>query len=219
MNVPEKFITRPTDVVLVGDIHGNFKQIIKTAHKHKNQLVIQIGDFGIGFSKNPKPKFPENLRFIRGNHDDPAKCQINPHYLGDFGFIPELDLFYVSGAWSIDEAKRVEGVDWWRDEQLNARQMNEAFDLYAKTKPKFVVSHDCPLFLYQEMNYTNKPMIQGGDYSTPKFLESMWNYHRPAMWLYGHHHHYFTKNVKGTRFICLAATDKNSVSKEIVRMK
>ena len=199
--------------MFLGDVHAKFGEAIKIADRHKNRTVIQVGDLGLGFTNNPNPKFPDNFRFIRGNHDDPALCRAHPNYLGDYGYVPELDLFYLGGAWSIDYHLRTEGVSWWRDEELNSKQLNDAFDLYSKVHPKFVVTHDGPLFLYAGLTNTGK-LFPDGKYSTPTALEHFWEFWQPKYWLFGHHHKSFQTQEKGTTFICLKELEKCELSTE-----
>ena len=172
--------------------------------------MIQVGDLGIGFTKNPQPQFPANLRFIRGNHDNPELCQTHPQYLGDYGYDPETEIFWLGGAWSIDASSRLEGRDWWRNEELSAPQIRDAFELYANSHPKIVVTHDCPMFLYDRITNTGK-VFDDGKYSTPTALEAMWNFHQPRYWFFGHHHKSFTSNEKGTRFMCLKELEKAGI--------
>jgi len=44
------------------------------------------------------PELPPEHKFIRGNHDDPKFCREHPNYLGNFGYLPDDELFFVSGA-------------------------------------------------------------------------------------------------------------------------
>jgi len=105
----------------LGDAHGQFGWWKKVISRDYCKSSIQLGDFGIGFleredttrnyverngekrSYHPDGVDPEKHKFIRGNHDDPAICRESPHYLGDYGFIEKLNLFYISGALSIDK--------------------------------------------------------------------------------------------------------------------
>jgi len=124
---------------------------------------------------------------------------VNPRYLGEFGMIG--DLFFASGAWSIDRAWRTEGIDWWQDEELSAAQMREAFELYVEKKPRVVVTHDAPSSLFEK----GGPMALA-DFSpsaTAQFLERCFEEHQPELWIFGHHHRSRDFELRGTRFRCL----------------
>ena len=185
-------------VTFQGDAHGKLRSLAK-----RDNPVIQVGDLGVGFvsptALHHKVNSREDFWFIRGNHDSPEECRKNPRYLGEFGVID--DLFFASGAWSIDQAWRTEGRDWWRDEELSTKQMDEAYELYLKSKPRVVVTHDAPASLFEKggpmelVNFTAS--------ATAKFLENCFTEHQPELWIFGHHHRSRDFKFRGTRFRCL----------------
>lgn len=186
-------------ITFQGDAHGKLDRLAQCDHP-----VIQVGDLGIGFvspvAEYHKVSKRDDLWFIRGNHDCPELCRANPRYLGEFGVID--DLFFASGAWSIDQAYRIEGQSWWRDEELSSAQMNEAFDLYVKNKRRVVVTHDAPASLVE----SGGPMELNPFYpsSTAIFLQAVFEAHAPEIWIFGHHHLSRDFVFKETRFRCLA---------------
>ena len=95
---------------IIGDIHGHIGPYI-------NLLVdcdasIQVGDFGYGFINEPAERLVSDIhesgdhKFIRGNHDDPAKCKVAPGWIQD-GLVRN-DVMFIGGAWSIDWHLRTE---------------------------------------------------------------------------------------------------------------
>jgi len=191
------------NIKFIGDIHGCYNHYKQLAYGYDG-ITIQVGDFGLGFGM-PPPEIDEGNFFIRGNHDDPTKCKEHPNYLGDFGYVKEEDLFFLGGADSIDKALRVEGVSWWRDEQLTYNQFSDALDLYRKVKPKIVVTHDCPIEIKKgciRPEYSNDEWT-----STQQALQVMWQYehHKPDLWIFGHYHpkQIKTFRLEGTKFVCL----------------
>ena len=119
-------------MLLIGDVHGDivkYQRLIK-----RGRSSIQVGDLGLGFPGRDSVRMtnmfrlmdsrPENHLYhkvMRGNHDNPDTFKghewtdghgkthkIPPlnSYLGDFGYLPDLDLFFVGGAFSIDQAWR-----------------------------------------------------------------------------------------------------------------
>ena len=185
-------------VTFQGDAHGKLARLAKPGHP-----VIQVGDLGAGFVSptafREKVSKREDFRFIRGNHDDPAICRRDPRHLGDWGAAGGV--FWVSGAFSIDRAWRVEGRDWWPDEELSAAQMRDAFDAYAEAKPRLVISHDGPACLFDGGPMA---MMFYGPSATATLLQAMFERHRPEAWIFGHHHVSRDFMLKGTRFRCLA---------------
>jgi len=185
-------------MIIVGDIHGRFKELNAIARKHKKETIVQIGDFGFGFGglfELDASLIESNIRFFRGNHDNPALCNAHPGCLGDFGVFENL--FFVAGADSIDKDMRVEGRSWWRDEELTIQQFNEAIDLYSQAKPETVLTHDCPQSITRD--YFGIPEAS----RTRQGLQAMLDIHRPKLWIFGHHHRHFVKKDDECVFRCL----------------
>lgn len=193
-------------MIFMGDTHGNFDQIEEVCQKYPVEPVVHVGDVGLGFGEEwlPDPDtFPANFHFIRGNHDNPEKCRTYTSYLGDFGYNDSLELFYISGADSIDKEYRTEGRSWWKDEMLSTTQMMEAADLYLQIKPDVVMSHTCPLFVANMIVTVRRATYM------EKRMEAMWNIHQPKYWVFGHWHPEmgFNAEIRGTRFIGLACNE------------
>ena len=183
-----------------GDVHACFDRYINDASEV--DFSIQVGDFGIGFEtdKNPIPILNPNHRFIRGNHDNPSKCYGHPNWIADGHYDETTGIFFVGGAESTDKNNRVEGYDWWRDEELTIVQINTIIDDYERIRPSVVVSHDCPThsFYFPEFSSNTR---------TRRALDAMFEIHAPKLWVHGHHHQSIDRIVNNTRFVCV---DKNS---------
>jgi hypothetical protein len=180
-------------VTFQGDVHGEFQRLAHVRNP-KLPLVIQVGDLGLGFPKEiatTVDRFvskPKNFRFIRGNHDNPSTCRNNPNYLGEFGTYGEI--FFISGAWSIDKEWRMPGLTWWDEEELTFMQQRDCLDLYASVRPRVVVTHECPAFIHP--NYAPN--------STSRFFDHLWALHKPEIWIFGHHHECIDMHLDRTRF-------------------
>jgi len=202
-------------MVLVGDVHGEFVGLKEIIFRHRDKIVIQLGDLGIGFNaKRVNPAWfldinqpyttnyltnfefdPRRFRFIRGNHDNPGACRIHKNYLGEYGMYK--DVFYISGAWSIDRDCRTEGVDWWADEELTIKQGYEALEMYKENKPDIVISHDCPTLI---LNRLHAHVVET---RTGQLLDAMLREHKPKHWYFAHHHMHFEETLVGVHFRCL----------------
>lgn len=194
----------------IGDVHGRYepyKRLIADV-----PASIQLGDMGVGFRRKSGPNVGEaygnpphyamvagNHRFIRGNHDAPAACQTHSQWIPD-GTV-ENDMMFIGGALSIDKEWRHEGYDWWPDEELSIAELNILVDVYAATKPRIMVTHDCPEVA--AMALMNRTKL---DYPsrTRQAFQSMFEVHQPEKWLHGHWHLSSRRVINGTRFICLA---------------
>lgn len=182
-------------VRFVGDIHGRFNGYLKLVEG--SEFSIQVGDFGIGFEtlKNPIPDLDGEHYFIRGNHDNPAKCRMQPNFLEDGPDSQDI-MFFLGGAYSVDNSLRTEGVDWWADEELTVVELNKVLDAYELRKPSIVVTHDCPTVTMPFPLYKNPSR-------TSQALDAMYEIHPPKLWVFGHHHRNIDVVVDGTRFVCV----------------
>jgi hypothetical protein len=167
-----------------------------------NKSYLICGDVGLGFQGYPYPeKFPDNIKFIAGNHDNPSCYKKHPNYLGDYGFIKEIDLFYISGAWSIDYQLRTPGVDWWENEELSYTELQKAIELYKECKPKYMVSHDCPLSVSNNIFHLHwKDRKQS---RTSLALDEMFKSWQPEQWGFSHWHCPKIKIINETKFVAL----------------
>lgn len=199
--------------VFIGDVHGKFgayKTIIK---QYPNS--IQVGDMGVGFRRWPhgeydiNPPYDKmvemNARFIPGNHDNPFVCKKHTQCI-QYGII-EGDMMFCGGAWSIDWQWRIEGYNWWPEEELTHSEFYKIMDIYELNKPRIMVTHDCPetvlhLIHSHHLCFTTR---------TGQCFDAMFKMHQPEIWVFGHHHISFDQVVEGTRFICLAELEHRDI--------
>lgn len=198
-------------LICIGDVHGKTTQYQRMLRdKFQGQRTLQLGDMGIGFAGVPPIRadvMGDSHRWFRGNHDDPAKCRASAGYLGDWGYLEADRLFWVAGAFSIDRAWRKPGVSWWPDEELDYETLGKAVDLYAKVKPRFVVSHEAPsiasIYLLNMLGI--RPEKASCSQSrTAQALQNMFEIWQPEEWIFGHYHVDHSFNLKGTKFTCIA---------------
>lgn len=200
-------------MIFIGDVHRNFKSYLSIV-EHAKRESLQLGDLGIGFpmdrrldkrtlSTHPEAinytdcRAPKGHLFIRGNHDNPEKCRKHPNYIGDYGVHKE-ELFFVSGAWSIDRAFRTKDINWWADEELTYQELQDAIDMYKISFPRIVATHDCPHCINRILYpYSAKKS------KTSRAFDSMLDEYRPSLWIFGHHHKSINIVYEGTRFIGL----------------
>ena len=187
----------------IGDIHGNF-QMYKALIANCDE-TIQIGDLGLGYAKFNTMYLPVGMermtgwhRFIRGNHDNPAVCKKHDWYLGDYGYLPDKDIFYLGGAATPEWGKKGWGGEWFEDEEQTIVELNKALDMYEKVKPQIVVAHECP----QEITQT--VIAQYPDPTrTGQVLQAMFEIYQPDYWVFGHYHRNTRIMRNGTQFVCV----------------
>lgn len=199
--------------VFIGDVHGKYGPYKTLLKKFKGKDTIQVGDMGVGF-KRIRPHIDDvvfdqnppydlmvkyNSRFIRGNHDNPDVCRNHTQWIPD-GHV-EGDTMFIGGGLSIDASMRIEGVSWWRDEELSYGEFMEMREKYLDIKPKVMVTHDCPEIVAKELFLGHYKMEYPS--RTGQAFESMWLEHKPDIWIFGHWHVRKDQVLLGTRFICL----------------
>lgn len=199
---------------LIGDVHGKYGRY-RTILKESPHPTIQVGDMGVGFLKWPhgtpsvNPPYDlmveKDARFIRGNHDNPGACERHTQWIQDGNI--ESGVMFVGGAVSIDKAYRVPDFSWWPDEELSSEALHELVDVYITSKPRIMVTHECPEDVAQIIAWDAHRVSK----LDPRFasrtrvaFQHMWSSHSPDLWVFGHWHHSFDRVMNGTRFICLA---------------
>lgn len=195
-------------ISFLGDIHSNVAPPVPPG----SDLAIQVGDYGYGFKPlSILQKNSVGWKTIRGNHDSPEVAQNDPNYLGDYGYLPDHNLFFLSGAWSIDWQNRTSGVNWWENEELSYGELLEAFNLYKMVQPKIVVTHDCPFTIGQMiLDQLGDRAIFGNVASktrTSLCLQTMFDWWQPQYQIFGHWHTSFQRIVNGTQFIGLNCSE------------
>lgn len=197
---------------LIGDIHG--EQSVYLSHVADVPYTLQLGDLDHDYS-HLSALNADVHRFLPGNCDNYDLLRNDPHSLGDYGVwdVPDFGpIFYVRGAWSIDWRAKTDkdiirgGVvvrkkDLWDDEELPPKMCYKAYDAYVAASPKFVATHTCPDSIFSLVSSVGKPSKT----RTGTTLEAMLQVHRPKMWVFGHHHVAFDREIDGTRFVCVNA--------------
>lgn len=198
-------------MTFIGDLHGKYRQYERIISTCRNS--IQVGDMGVGFFYGslewpraaPNPSYDKMIngdhRFIRGNHDNPSVCRRHSQWIPD-GHV-EGDMMFVGGGLSIDRSQRTEGLDWWPDEELSTPELHTIVDLYIKTKPRIMVTHECPESVADIMMAISGRRKLDFPSRTRQALQSMFEIHQPDRWIYGHWHVSFDQVIEGTRFVCL----------------
>ena len=213
----------PESIAIIGDIHGDFSWWLNAISdlNSKGHHTIQIGDFGIGFKHTDEwnryfggadvrhttdvsihTLAEMNSAFV-GNHDNPESAQNSPLFLEKFGYDEATDIFWIGGAFSIDQHWRVEGESWWREEELSHAEKIRCLELYEKSKPMTVLSHDGPIDILKEMFPEYMLHEENIPSSTQNFLQHLYEIHQPTGWYFGHHHVSRHVHTETTQFQCI----------------
>lgn len=194
-------------IYLLGDIHGFFE--IFDAIKEKigedpNDIIIQVGDFGIWPKWEKEYKWstlPWKVYFIDGNHE---YFPYLPYW--DAGNVKQLssNLFYIprgtilnlegkkigfiGGAESLDQKWRVKGESWFWEERVQeehvAHLLNEKLDV--------IVSHSPPLsvqsLLFPPLNKREWGLSMDWSDRSAENLERLYQQNQNTPWYCGHMH-------------------------------
>jgi hypothetical protein len=211
----------------IGDNHASFHRYIgyiKYGIKEvKPDCSLQIGDMGI-FDETDVLQLGgvgsilemEKHKFFRGNHDNPVLCKAHANYLGDYGYLPKQEMFWIAGGFSIDRKDRIPGVTWWEDEELSYTELQRVIEMFADSKPRIVVSHECPTVI-KGIVLANAGPIGYATLDNPKCenpkakicsrteaaLQAMYEKWQPEQWIFGHYHCRLDHTIGKTRFIGL----------------
>jgi hypothetical protein len=183
--------------LIIGDVHGKYNDYLKIISQCDSS--VQVGDFGFDY-KCLKNIDTDSHVIIAGNHDNHNIIHNCSNYLGRFGIanVKGLEFYYVSGAYSIDQWARTEGVSFWRNEELSYEESSRCLTKYVAHQPDVVVSHDCPGIVSATLfNKTDKTR-------TRQLLGEMFARWKPRWWFFGHWHSSKTMEIQGTKFVCLA---------------
>ncbi len=196
-------------IYYVGDLHANLNAIKRIDQACHDGVVVQVGDFGIGF-ENPCPIFDYFLNTdgpqwftCGGNHDNWDFHETGPTMpMGRFKWVPRGEIeviddqrhLFFGGAESVDKHSRVEGVSWWRQEVpsfeetikfLDALHFED--DLTDVSGVDVVVAHDAPSFVVDRMyGQHHAPSVMCHDLEG--IYKTLSEAQQPEAWYYGHHH-------------------------------
>ena len=188
-----------TNFRIIGDVHGHYEYYHRLLRKSLS--TIQVGDFGFDYTTLSGVDARRH-RILGGNHDNYDEMGNWPHFLGNYGVhtIEGFgDIFFIRGGLSIDRHLRTEGVTWWVDEELSMAECYAAMAKYARVKPNFVVSHECPVSIVPHVTASLKIIPS----RTNQLLEQLFAIHQPKRWVFGHYHRSWKNVIDGTQFICL----------------
>lgn len=216
-------------VLICGDIHGDLDVIPDYIKKHElnNVIVIQCGDFGIGFTNKYKEIkrlkylskrlgcYNSKVYVLRGNHDDPSYFMNGEYNITDnvillkdyqvfnidgFNYLP------IGGGISIDRTNRWQWkTGYWKDEIINYNSIVENL-----TDIDIVISHSAPSIVYpiikDNLTYwlakdTNLERDINLERDTlTKIYENLIKNNNISHWYYGHFHYSYVEYHNNTKF-------------------
>lgn len=218
-------------IVLVGDIHGQFRQLgYDIKRLYTDAHIIQVGDFGMGYHKpnyykDELTKLSKTLEqtncklyAIRGNHDDPAYfAETNNPFdidnitlLADYSELNLLgkSILCIGGAVSIDRLTNIPGESWWEGEKFNLKLEHEF--PYRDRQYDLVLTHTRPKCCGSFKGFSNiaywcenDPNLINELIEESEQLDCVYELTKPPKWCYGHFHESVITQCDNTVFKCL----------------
>ena len=212
-------------LVFLGDIHGEWRALLKNMGALKNHIILCVGDLEIGCKYNKKYEIESikklNTAFagndiefysIRGNHDNPAFfSESSLVELPNFNLLPDYTLLEhktktilaIGGATSIDRAARNPLFNYWPTEAVS-------FQPQRCTKVDILLTHTAPSFchpnkltqLVQTWAKDDATLIEEIQDEREK-LNTLFQICQPTTHLYGHFHQSHTEQNNGCQHILL----------------
>lgn len=155
----------PRRVMVAGDWHGNADwavRMTRTAREllrdEPDPLIVHCGDFGIwpgvfgeayqAVVRDACERYGVRIWFADGNHEDFTQLE-SFRNASPVRWLPRgcrwtwhgRTWLALGGGVSLDRAIRVEGRDWWPEEEITEEQAAEAV---AGGPAHVMVTHDCP---------------------------------------------------------------------------
>jgi hypothetical protein len=139
--------------------------------------------------------------------------------IGLRSYLPDDELFFVSGAQTASWRVLGNSKYWYQDEELLSEELEEAFALYEETRPSIVVSHEAPLEAGNEVLGGTAGSYFAAKANTVSSrtcaaLQKMFEAHRPQRWYFGHYHLNKGFGIAGTVFECLAELSVSEIPTE-----
>lgn len=195
-------------ILVCGDVHGEFSLFNRFLNTERPNIVLQCGDFGYwpkffnttylnmygrrqlwqAEIKNKNTK----IFWCDGNHEDHESLKNRKteelwpgvYYMerGSVLVLPDgRKVLFIGGAYSIDKEYRTAGYDWFPDETITQRDIEELPD----DKIDVVISHTAPIEF--DVKDPRKEFRTIPDPSRDA-LSFVYNKYKPKRWFFGHFH-------------------------------
>lgn len=191
-----------TNILIVGDVHGEWGELNKLINRHRPDIVLSCGDFGYWpnwkgsrYYSTPLRNGDVPIHFCDGNHEDHESLR----QVGVDGRIPDMEnvfyhrrgstlalpdgriVLFMGGAHSIDKEYRTPGRDWFPEETIKQTDL----DALPDCEIDIVISHTCPSELLPYMLETDARKTNDPSNAALSIVLAKY---RPDLWYFGHWH-------------------------------
>lgn len=217
-------LTPDPKIFICGDFHGDvawMQKVVNKATEMGVRLIIQVGDFPIGpFGfKDYETAFSKMLYeadimglVSPGNHDNWERIErifedgpehnfalLAPNLIlarpGARMSLNGYEFGFLGGAYSIDRGQRLEGYDWFRNEQISTSDIYRLGD----DPLDVLITHDVPERTRVTEAYSLDPESQRTANQDRKMILAAIKVTKPKVLFAGHWHQRVTDMVAGTR--------------------
>jgi hypothetical protein len=198
--------TLENQIVVVGDVHGDFGTLNKFISKRKPKMILQVGDFGYWphikeykcngkYDKTPTVKAHDTIiHWCDGNHEDfwslnerdTDELWPNTFYQPRGSYITLDDgrnVLFFGGAESIDKWNRTVGHDWFPEETITQSDIEDLPDVDIH----IAITHTCPEEFDLTLENDEWREFKNNDPSR-KALSYVLDKYKPEHWYFGHYH-------------------------------
>lgn len=231
-----KIMEKPMKILVCGDIHGVWAHLNILMNRRQPDIILQCGDMGYwpnfhGVVSDGTGKKKWDLFGIRnkstriywcdGNHENHLSLKelgncsaaLGPGiFYMKRGSILELpdkrEVLFFGGARSIDREYRTVGVDWFPEETIGYRDLENL----PEEKIDIVISHTCPVeFDMGGWKHTMTGLVYKDRLDDPsrKALSYILDKYRPKLWYFGHFHQYMEGSYQDCRWWCLNMSNED----------
>lgn len=184
-------------VRVIGDVHGQLDRYAKLTRECNYSVAMGEMGFGEHITRLCTMYMDSMIDgdkhiIVPGNHDHYGMIDAFNTFLTTPGYGPFLDgplsdvsAFYVRGAASIDKQYRTPGRDWFPEEELSERSLQDAVAYYSAIQPDIMIAHTVPQSLVSQLIPVGAPLLK---FRTEHYLQKMLDVWRPKLWIFGHFH-------------------------------
>ncbi|WP_193343086.1 metallophosphoesterase [Pseudarthrobacter sp. AB1] len=207
---------------VVGDWHGNQQwavTAIRSAARENVTTLIHVGDFGLDWPGARRGRYEQKLNralaehgimmvVSPGNHDNLSRIgqldveedglitwrsNIKVLPKGGRTVISGLRIGGLGGAYSVDQAWRTEGKDWWPDEEPTVEQAER---LVADGPVDILITHDAPAGVPVRSGLDLPADVVAGADRTRILLREVADQLKPPLLFCGHWHQRETHDLE-----------------------
>ena len=189
-------------ILVVTDTHCYFDIINKQIDYAEDSLgipissVIHLGDFGIykqqlyDFFIRKSKRFRRPLYFIDGNHEDFNSIEkLVIKYKDFFTYLPRTKVNTIEGYrfLSLGGTGYMDSMATQRGAIITDKQINDCLSI-PREDVDIILTHDCPTGI----GVPNTPGLEYYGETGFKRSSELADHFKPKLWLFGHHHKWFT---------------------------